>query len=82
VLQSMARPALWRTADIGRYLGVTKQRAHQIVWEPGFPNPVDEDALSLLWDGAQVRRWSRAWVKAKSWRRPAPSASPRRRAIA
>jgi hypothetical protein len=70
---------MWRATNIGRYLGVTKQRAHQIVREPGFPDPVDEDAIGALWDGAQVRRWSRAWAKAKPWRRLAPGASHGRR---
>jgi hypothetical protein len=63
---------MWRAADIGRHLGVTKQRAHQIVREAGFPAPVDEDAIGELWDGTQVRRWSSAWVKGKPWRRLIP----------
>jgi hypothetical protein len=45
-----------RLVDIARLLGVSKQRAHQLANERGFPSPVTTDARGRLWIGARSRR--------------------------
>jgi hypothetical protein len=48
---------------------VSKQRAHQIAEEPGFPAPVAQDARARLWSRWEVQGW------AKRWRTEKPGAS-------
>ena len=43
-----------RLIEIAELLGVSKQRAHQIAAEDGFPEPVAEDARGRLWDRREV----------------------------
>ena len=69
---SLVKAPPWRAADIGRYLSVTKQRAHQIVRERGFPEPLGEDAIGRFWDPSEVRQWAREWARGRPWRRLAP----------
>jgi hypothetical protein len=38
-----------RLVEIAELLGVTKQRAHQIAEEKGFPAPLAEDGRGRLW---------------------------------
>jgi predicted DNA-binding transcriptional regulator AlpA len=57
-----------RLVEIAEFLGVTKQRVHQIVGEPGFPESVDEDVRGRLWDRREVERWAKVWRAAKPWR--------------
>ena len=38
-----------RLIEIAELLGVTKQRAHQIAQEKGFPAPLAEDARGRVW---------------------------------
>ena len=45
----------WRLVDVGRHLGVTKQRAHQIAARSGFPHPVAE----IIEDGCGMGERSR-----------------------
>jgi predicted DNA-binding transcriptional regulator AlpA len=50
-----------RLVDIARLLGVSKQRAHQLANERGFPSPVTTDARGRLWDRREVTAWARRW---------------------
>jgi hypothetical protein len=45
-----------RLIEIAELLGVTKQRAHQIAEEKGFPKPLAEDAEADCGAGARSRR--------------------------
>jgi predicted DNA-binding transcriptional regulator AlpA len=57
-----------RLIEIAELLGVSKQRAHQIAAEDGFPEPVAEDARGRLWDRREVAGWAKRWRIAKPWR--------------
>jgi hypothetical protein len=57
-----------RITEIAELLGVSKQRAHQIVGEPRFLEPVDEDVRGRLWDRREVTAWAKGWRKEKPWR--------------
>jgi hypothetical protein len=46
--------APFRLVEIAELLGVTKQRAHQIADEPGFPAPAERDGRGRLWDRREV----------------------------
>ena len=63
----MTSPGI-RLVEIADLLGVTKQRAHQIVDEPGFPSPVAEDVRGRFWDRREVAAWAKAWRAARPWR--------------
>lgn len=55
--------------DIAEYLGVTRQRVHQLTPTPGFPAPV-EQIVSREWDAAEIEAWAAtAWWDTKPWRR-------------
>ena len=43
--------------EIAAMLGVSKQRASQIIREPGFPKPLDTLARGAVWRQADVERW-------------------------
>lgn len=68
----------WRLADIGRHLGVSKQRVHQLAGEGGLPAPSGEDQRGRYWNPAAIRAWARAWSKERSWRRVGGSDGGRR----
>jgi hypothetical protein len=38
-----------RLVEIAELLGVSKQRAHQLADEPGFPAPIERDGRGRLW---------------------------------
>lgn len=57
-----------RLVEIADLLGVTKQRAHQIAQEEGFPAPVGREGQSRLWDRREVEIWVKAWRREKGWR--------------
>lgn len=57
-----------RLVEIAELLGVTKQRAHQLADEPGFPAPVADDGRSRLWDRRKVERWAKRWRAEKTRR--------------
>ena len=57
-----------RLSRIAELLGVTKQRAHQLADEPGFPAPVADDGGSRLWDRRKVERWAKRWRAEKARR--------------
>jgi predicted DNA-binding transcriptional regulator AlpA len=57
-----------RLVEIADLLGVSKQRAHQIAEEPGFPTPVQHDGRGRLWDQREVNAWAKEWRPEKPWR--------------
>jgi predicted DNA-binding transcriptional regulator AlpA len=57
-----------RLIEIAELLGVTKQRAHQIAEERGFPAPLAEDARGRVWSRREVAVWARKWRTSKPWR--------------
>ena len=56
-----------RLIEIADLLGVTKQRAHQIAEEKGFPAPLAEDARGRVWP-VRVQAWAKRWRAEKLWR--------------
>lgn len=44
--------------EIAELLGVSKQRAHQIVNAQGFPKPLDRLAQGSVWKRSTVERWA------------------------
>jgi predicted DNA-binding transcriptional regulator AlpA len=56
-----------RIIEIGELLGVSKQRAHQIADEPGFPAPVERQGRGRLWDRREVQAWAKRWRREKPW---------------
>jgi predicted DNA-binding transcriptional regulator AlpA len=57
-----------RVIEIAELLGVSKQCAHQITDEPGFPARVGEDGLGRLWDRREVAAWAKVWRRENPWR--------------
>jgi predicted transcriptional regulator len=47
---------------------VTKQRAHQIAAEKGFPSPLAEAARGRVWSKYEVQAWAKRWRGEKPWR--------------
>ena len=52
-----------RLVEIAELFGVSKQRAHQIADEEGFPPPATEDGRGRLWDRRKVERWAKALAR-------------------
>jgi predicted DNA-binding transcriptional regulator AlpA len=63
----MTSPGM-RLVEIAELLGVSKQRAHQIAAEPGFPSPVAEDVRGRVWSRYEVQAWAKRWRAEKPWR--------------
>jgi predicted DNA-binding transcriptional regulator AlpA len=57
-----------RLIDVAELFGVSKQRAHQIADEPGFPAPVERDGRGRMWSRREVAAWARKWRQEKPWR--------------
>ncbi len=64
----MRKPSTIRLIKVAEFLAVSKQRAHQIVDEDGFPAPVSSDSRGRLWDRREVKVWGESWRVAKPWR--------------
>lgn len=47
-------------AEIGRRLGVSTQRAHQLARLDGFPGPVGRVGSAIVWHWAEVKAWDKA----------------------
>ncbi len=62
-----SRPALdlMGAAEIGRLLGVSRQRVQQLVKTSGFPAPVAVLDMGKVWDGQQVRKWAEGYQPRK-----------------
>jgi predicted DNA-binding transcriptional regulator AlpA len=63
-----SKPRTVRVVEIAELLGVTKQRAHQIADEEGFPAPVGREGQSRLWGRREVETWAKASRRTKGWR--------------
>ena len=58
-----------RIADIARYLGVNKQRAHQLAGTRGFPRPAKRLRSGRLWEPFAIDEWAkREWWASRPWR--------------
>jgi predicted DNA-binding transcriptional regulator AlpA len=57
-----------RLVEITELLGLTKQRAHQIAAEKGFPSPLAEAARGRVWSKYEVQAWAKRWRGEKPWR--------------
>lgn len=54
----MSAQPLVGQSEIGRMLGVTRQRAFQLVRQPGFPAPYARLDQGAVWRTTQVERWA------------------------
>jgi predicted DNA-binding transcriptional regulator AlpA len=45
-------------AEIGRRLGVSTQRAHELAAQPGFPSPLGRVGNYVVWRWADVEQWN------------------------
>lgn len=63
-------------ADIGRRLGVSGQRVHQLTQQKRFPEPVGRVATSAVWRWSDIERWSRQRAKER-WIAEAVALVPR-----
>jgi hypothetical protein len=63
-----SKPRTVRVVEIAELLGVSKQRAHQVVAEPVLPSPVAEDARGRVLSRYEVQGWAKRWRKEKPWR--------------
>jgi predicted DNA-binding transcriptional regulator AlpA len=60
---------LLRVIEIAEYLGVSKQRAHQLAAERGFPKPARRPRSGRLWEPRVIERWAvENWWDSKPWR--------------
>jgi predicted DNA-binding transcriptional regulator AlpA len=57
-----------RLVEIAELLGVSKQRAHQIAEENGFPAPLVEDVRGRVWSRHEVQAWAKRWRREWPWR--------------
>jgi predicted DNA-binding transcriptional regulator AlpA len=64
----MAKPRTVRLTEIAELLGISKQRAHQLADERGFPKPVDKDGRGRLWDRRAAAAWAKTWRRERPWR--------------
>jgi predicted DNA-binding transcriptional regulator AlpA len=57
-----------RIIDIAELLDVSKQRAHQLADEDGFPAPVELEGQSRVWERREATTWAKKWRSEKPWR--------------
>jgi predicted DNA-binding transcriptional regulator AlpA len=61
---------LFRLVEIAEYLEVSKQRAHQLAAERGFPKTARRLRTGRLWEASSIRAWARReWWGTLPWRR-------------
>jgi prophage regulatory protein len=62
-----SKPAsdLMGAAEIGRLLGVSRQRVQQLVNTDGFPAPVAVLDMGKVWNGSQIRDWAEGYEPRK-----------------
>ena len=59
-----------RLVDIATYLGVSKQRAHQLTRDPSFPAPFIQTVGERWWRRSAIETWARRrWWGTRPWRR-------------
>lgn len=57
-MTSDAVPGLMGAAEIGRLLGVSRQRVQQLVNSDGFPPPVAVLDMGKVWRADDIRAWA------------------------
>lgn len=45
--------------EIAEFLGVTRQRVHQLAQQPGFPAPIARLSMGQVWKSKDVEEWAR-----------------------
>jgi prophage regulatory protein len=53
--------------EVGKLLGVSRQRADQLVRTKGFPDPIAELASGRVWERTSVVRWARGTGRSIPW---------------
>lgn len=53
--------------EVGKLLGVSRQRADQLVRTKDFPDPIAELASGRIWERAAVVRWARDTGRSVPW---------------
>lgn len=53
-------PRLTGATEIGRMLGISRQRVQQLAAEPGFPEPAAVLAMGKVWREGDVIAWAKA----------------------
>jgi hypothetical protein len=56
----MVPVAMLNLSDIGRLLGVSRQRAAQLAQHAGFPKPAGEMGRGKVWRKTDIEQWARA----------------------
>jgi len=59
VVPSQSPLALMGAAEIGRLLGVSRQRVQEVVKTEGFPKPIAVLDMGEVWLAVEVRAWAR-----------------------
>ena len=44
-------------AEIGKRLGVSRQRVSQLAQDPAFPQPIADLAAGRIWRATDIERW-------------------------
>lgn len=55
----VSKGRLYGTSEIADRLGVTRQRAHTITRQKGFPDPYEELVMGSVWLVEDVEAWIR-----------------------
>lgn len=53
--------------EVGKLVGVSRQRADQLVRTKGFPDPIAELASGRIWERGSVVRWARHAGRSIPW---------------
>jgi predicted DNA-binding transcriptional regulator AlpA len=70
ILLPMTHGRRLRIVDIANYLGVSKQRAHQLTKDPSFPAPFIQTFGERMWRRSTIEAWARRrWWGTRPWRR-------------
>jgi hypothetical protein len=56
----VSKGRLYGTSEIADRLGVTRQRAHVITRQKGFPEPYEELIMGSVWLREDVEQWIKA----------------------
>jgi predicted DNA-binding transcriptional regulator AlpA len=56
----MVPAQLLNLSDIGRLLGVSRQRAAQLAQHAEFPEPAGEMGRGKVWRAKDIEKWARA----------------------
>jgi len=51
---------LMGAVEVAQYLGVSRQRVHQLAAREDFPRPAAELSAGRVWETAEIERWRAA----------------------